>query len=71
MRRAPRVKVVRRRWHPHLLMAPLNAAVSLKEVHCIAQLVCKDLDLNVPWPLNKSLQQDPLITKGSNGFPLG
>lgn len=51
-------------------MPPLNAAVALKQVDSIAHLVGKDLNLNVAWALNESLQQNALVSKGCYCFSL-
>ncbi len=55
----------------HLLMAPLDTAVPLKQVHSIAQLICKDLHLDVSRPLYEPFQQDALITQRCNGLSFG
>ena len=55
----------------HLLVAALHAAVPLKEVHGIAELISKDLDFNVARPLDEPLQQNALISEGCSSLPLG
>ena len=54
----------------HLLVAPLHAAVPLKEVDCVVVHVCKDLDLDVPRPLDEALQQHAIIAKGGSRLSL-
>ena len=57
------------RHQAYLLVPSLHAAVSLKQIHSIAHLVGKDLDLDMARALNEPLQQNALISKGSDGFP--
>ena len=55
----------------HLLVAALHAAVPLKEVYGVAQLVSEDLDFDVARSLDEPLQQNALISKGRSSLPLG
>ena len=52
-------------------MASLHAAVPLKEVHGVAELVSEDLDFDVARSLDEPLQQNALISKGRSSLPLG
>ena len=54
----------------YLLVAPLHAAVPLKQVDCVVVRVCKDLDLDVPRPLDEALQQHAVIAKGRSRLSL-
>jgi hypothetical protein len=52
-------------------MAPLHAAVPLKEVQGSTMGVCEDLYLNVARPCDKTLQQDTVVPEGSRCLSLG
>ena len=52
----------------YLLVPSLHAAVPFKQIDCVPHLVCKDLNLDVARALNEPLQQNALISKGSDGF---
>jgi hypothetical protein len=46
-------------------VAPLHGAVAFKHVHDVAVVVSKDLDLNVPRPLNEALNEHRPVAKRS------
>src|SRR5258708_19107368 len=48
----------RRRFLHHLLMAPLQRAVALAQMHRVFMRVGEDLDLDVAWPLEVLLEVD-------------
>jgi hypothetical protein len=53
---------------PHLLVAPLHAAVALVEVHHVAVCVCNDLDLDVARLLHILLHKHAAVTKRGLGL---
>lgn len=56
---------------PHLLMAPLHAAVPLVKVNDVPVAVRNDLDLDVARPLDEALQQHTVVAKCRGSLPLG
>ncbi len=49
-------------------MAPLDRALALAKVNTFAVLVRQYLDLDVPWPLDVSLDVNAAVVKGRRGF---
>ena len=46
-------------------MAALNRAFALSEREHVSVSVCKQLDLDVPWPLHVALAEDAIVAEGS------
>ena len=66
---APRlVEIGRRRALDDLLVAPLDRAVALEEVHQVAVPVADDLDLDVARPAHQLLQEDLVVAEGGLGL---
>jgi len=54
----------------HLLVTTLHRAVTLKQVHVVAQRVAEDLNLDVTRPLHVFLDQHRIVAKTVDGFAL-
>lgn len=52
-------------------MPSLHAAVPLKEMHRVPELVAEDLHLDVTWLLQVPFDEHPGVAKGAHGLPLG
>ena len=52
----------------HLLVAPLDAALALRQRHHIAVGVCNQLDLNVAGVLNELLHKQAVVAKAGPGL---
>ena len=65
------VKQRRRRLLDDLLVAPLQAALTLTEMHHVAVRVGKHLHLDMPGPQHKSLQKQGVVTERRGGLPSG
>mmetsp|Transcript_20450 Transcript_20450/g.48691 ORF Transcript_20450/g.48691 Transcript_20450/m.48691 type:complete len:295 (+) Transcript_20450:1044-1928(+) len=61
----------RRRLLEHLLVAPLDAAVALKQVHRVAVAVGEDLDFDMAGGHDEALQQHPVVPKCRGRLALG
>ena len=69
--RADRVgDLARRRLLEHLLVAALDGAVTLVQVHDVAVLVGHDLHLDVPTVLDVSLEQHGVVAEGGRRLAL-
>ena len=64
------VEVGRGRHLDHLLVAQLDRAVALEEVHDVALAVAQDLDLDVARPRHDLLEEDRVVAEGRLGFAL-
>src|SRR5262249_55757406 len=58
----------RRRLLEDLLMTALERAVALAEMDAGATAVEEDLDLDVPRPLEESLEDQTVVSEGCQGF---
>ena len=58
------------RFLEHLLVAPLDRAVALEEVHAVAVAVAEDLDLDVARPAEILLDQDAVVAEGGGRLAL-
>jgi len=61
-------EVPRGRDLDHLLVAALDGAVTLPQVHRIALAVADDLDLNVARPVDEALDEDGAVAEGRLGL---
>jgi hypothetical protein len=64
------VEAGRGRHLDHLLMAQLDRAVALEQVHDVALAVAQDLDLDVARPRHDLLEEDRVVAKGGLGLAL-
>lgn len=53
-----------------LLVPPLHRTVAFVQPHHIVMVICKDLQLHVPWTLYEALEQHPSIPKGARRLAL-
>lgn len=51
-----------------LLVATLDRAVTLEQMDAVALSISEELDFDVPWTLNESLDEDSSVTKRALGF---
>ena len=61
----------RRRLLEDLLVAALDRALALAEMHEVAVGVAQNLDLDVTRARHVALQEDAVVTEAALGFPLG
>mmetsp|Transcript_87942 Transcript_87942/g.250801 ORF Transcript_87942/g.250801 Transcript_87942/m.250801 type:complete len:238 (+) Transcript_87942:1919-2632(+) len=54
----------------NLLVPPLDRAVPLRQMHCVAVVVAKNLKLDVARALHEALKKDSVVAKSLEGFPL-
>src|SRR5262249_34325993 len=59
----------RRALFDQLLVAALDAALALAEVHQVAVPVAEYLDLDVAWAADVALQEDAVAAKAGPGLP--
>merc|ERR1711965_470068 len=70
---SPQLGIQGRAWclFKQFLMAPLNGAIPLAEMHNIAVTISKHLRFYVARAVNEFLHVEPWIAKGCFRFPLG
>ena len=61
----------RRRLLDHLLVAPLQAAFALTEMHDVAVLVREDLDLDVAGSQHEPLEEERVVAEGGRCLAAG